>query len=181
MTEAPLGLQAVVDRETIRDLIYRMSRGQDRADAELRRSVLSPDAVFHYGMFDGPASEYLTWLSEQSQSGTYNFEATHHLLGQSLIDVAGGHADSETWFQASHALRDSAGREYVIVHGGRYFDRFARANDGWLMCERTMILDWELSMRSDETCPAFPNAGRHIRGKRGPEDPTGAAGFLSTG
>jgi SnoaL-like domain len=181
MTAALRELQVVVDRQVIRDLIYRMSRGQDRADAELRRSVLTPDALFHYGMFDGPAAEYLTWLSEQSRSGTYDFEATHHLLGQTLIDVAGDHAASETWFQASHALRDPDGREYVIFHGGRYFDRFVRADNGWLMSERTMILDWELSQRSDQTCPVFPNAGRHIRGKRGPDDPTGAAGFLSTG
>jgi hypothetical protein len=57
-------LQALLDKEAIRDLVHNYSRGVDRQDFLLLRSLYAPDAMEddHGGGFSGTAEHYVDWL-----------------------------------------------------------------------------------------------------------------------
>ena len=46
MTSRDPAVQALIDKEEIRDLLRRYSRSLDRCDAELMKSLFHPDAKF---------------------------------------------------------------------------------------------------------------------------------------
>lgn len=158
-------LAEVVDREEIRTLIYRFARGADRNDAELRDAVIWDDAVFNYGIFDGPAKEYVEWVRQQSGAdGAVPFVNAQHLNGQSLILLDGDRATAETSMLTHMELVDDRQETYFQVIGGRYFDRFERRSGIWKMSERNTIIDWKVALRSDPSCPEFQNFEKFRRG-----------------
>ena len=57
-------MQALIDKDAIRDLVLAYSRGVDRQDFALLRSLYTPDGVEdnHAGLFTGSASDYVDWL-----------------------------------------------------------------------------------------------------------------------
>src|SRR5271165_4754143 len=59
-------LQALLDKEAIRDLVLDYSRGVDRQDFALLRTLYTADAMEpdHGGNFSGTAEAYVDWLEE---------------------------------------------------------------------------------------------------------------------
>jgi hypothetical protein len=51
-------LRALVDKDEIRDVLYRYSRAVDRCDRELLASSYWPDAGDNHGFFVGNAHEF---------------------------------------------------------------------------------------------------------------------------
>lgn len=85
MSVNPTDLKYLIDRERIRDCIARVSRGEDRRDADLISSSYWPDAAVDHGVFLGTFKEYLAWVVPGSPA----IPVTLHTLGQSLSDVKG--------------------------------------------------------------------------------------------
>lgn len=81
MNEA--ALQAMLDREAIRDCCARLARGEDRRDANLIRTAYWPDSRSDYGVFEGSFDEYLAWVVPGADAITN----TQHVLGQSHIEL----------------------------------------------------------------------------------------------
>lgn len=130
-------LDYLIDRERIRDCLARLSRGEDRRDAQLISGSYWPDATDDHGIFVGTFAEYLAWVVP----GAPSIPVTLHTLGQSLIELHGDTAAVETHVTAYHRV-DVGGQERDIVIGGRYLDRMARRNREWRIAHRTMIYDW---------------------------------------
>lgn len=130
-------LTSVIDRETIRDCLARVARGEDRRDAELLRSAYWPDATDDHGIFLGTFKEYLDWVVP----GAPAVLVTLHTLGQSLIALRGNSAMVETHVTAYHRI-DMGSEERDIVIGGRYLDRMEKRNREWRIAKRTMLYDW---------------------------------------
>ncbi len=55
-------LQALVDKDEIRDVMYRYSRAVDRCDLALLKSCDWPDARDHHGFFVGNAHDFADYL-----------------------------------------------------------------------------------------------------------------------
>jgi hypothetical protein len=135
-------IAALLDRERIRQCLAALARGEDRRDAEAIRRCHWPDAHSDYGVFAGSFDEYLAWVVPGAEAITN----TQHVLGQSVIDLAGDRARVETQVISYHRVDMGAGERDTCI-GGRYLDRFERrpAEGGsgeWRIAERTMLYDW---------------------------------------
>jgi hypothetical protein len=130
-------LGAFLDRETIRNCIGRVARGEDRRDAELIRGCFWPDASSDYGVFSGTFDQYLAWVVPGSSA----IPVTQHVLGQSLIELQGDLARAETHVTAYHRVKMGE-EERDIVISGRYLDRLQKRGVEWRIEQRTMLYDW---------------------------------------
>jgi hypothetical protein len=132
--------QAYLDREEIREVLARYCRGIDRLDSELVASVYHDDAYDDHGTFKGSGKDFAVSVVQ----GLSRFERTMHFLGNSLIDVDGDVAHSETYCVAYHRLRadDSPAEAQDFVAGVRYVDRFERRDGAWLIANRVVVMEW---------------------------------------
>jgi hypothetical protein len=137
MTSSPDDIAGLIDRERIRDCLARLSRGEDRRDADLIRGCYWPNAAVDHGVFAGSFEEYLAWVVP----GAPSIPVTLHTLGQSLIDLRGGTALVETHVMAYHRI-DMGEEARDIVIGGRYLDRMDQRHREWRIAHRTMLYDW---------------------------------------
>jgi hypothetical protein len=78
----------LVDREKIRDCLYRYCQGSDRCDAEMMKSAYWSDASDTHGAFDGNAMDFV----DQCIPFVRSMEQVSHLLGNILIRVEGATA-----------------------------------------------------------------------------------------
>ena len=160
-----MDVQELIDREAIRDVIYRYSRGCDRRDEALLRSVFHPDAWDNHGTFVGSADDFVTHTIQVGGAGLVSGQ--HH-IGNILIELDGDVAQVESVL-ICHMVRDAEDGRYVDVVGGRYWDRMERRAGEWRIAERTLLLDWS-EQRRDITEP--PMAKMITPGLRSTSDPT---------
>jgi ketosteroid isomerase-like protein len=132
-------LQALLDKEEIREVTYRFARGVDRRDWELIRSCYHEDAVDHHGVFDGPASEYVAWVTTNLPELA---DATTHHISNGLIELHGDVAFCESYVLAAHRYTREDGAKADFLVGARYIDRFERRRGEWRIAERQLLWDW---------------------------------------
>jgi hypothetical protein len=130
-------LDAMLDRDGIRDCLARLARGEDRRNAELITGCYWPEAKLDLGVFVGPFAEYLAWVVP----GAPSIPVTLHTLGHSLIESHGATAAVETHVTSYHRI-DMGEQHRDIVIGGRYLDRLEKRGGEWRIVQRTMLYDW---------------------------------------
>lgn len=130
-------LVALLDRESIRDCIIRVARGEDRRDAASISASFWSDAAIDFGIFAGSFSEYLEYVVPGSSA----IPVTAHTLGQTFIDLDGDVALTETHVVAYHRV-NTGEEERDTVIGARYLDRLEKRAGEWRIAERTMLYDW---------------------------------------
>ena len=127
----------MADREAIRDCLYRYSRGVDRCDAEMLRTVYWEDAVDDHVLFKGAREDLIAWVIPLLRS----MDQSMHMISNILIRVHGDTADVESYYYGYHRFRIE-GKATDGIQAGRYIDRFARRNDEWRIADRKVIVDW---------------------------------------
>ena len=130
-------LRQLLDRETIRNCVARLARGEDRRDPQLISACWWPDATFDYGVYSGDFAAYLAWVVPGAEA----IKDTQHLLGQTVIELAGDNAKAETHVFSYHRVDMGEGDRDTCI-GGRYLDTFARRDGEWRIAARTMLYDW---------------------------------------
>jgi hypothetical protein len=155
-------VQALIDKQEIREVILRYCRAVDRIDVDLMRSCFHPDAWVDFGITIGPVDKLYATLERE----TAKMLGTQHLIGQTLIDLEGAKARSETYITAHHRLSSrEEGKKIDLVVGTRYLDIFERREDGpWLIAQRNAVVDWS---RFDEVRGELPGLETYITGQRG--------------
>jgi ketosteroid isomerase-like protein len=137
MTDAKL--VELMDREGIRDCIYRYCRGIDRADEAALRSSYWPDAHDDHGAYSGSAEGFFAWVKEAWKQKPRNV----HQVSNILIEFRSPHqAIVETY---SNALQRGKGRDGVLRQfhlAGRYCDLFEKREGEWRVARRTVVYDW---------------------------------------
>ena len=142
---AALGIEDLVAREEIGDVIKRLARGTDRLDEEMMASCDHPDGVDDHNVFRGSGREFARWVVETLAW----FEATMHFVGAPLVRRDGDVAQVDTQCVAHHLSRpDEAGRRSDMVLGLRYVDRFERRDGRWRIARRVCAFDWSYSVPS---------------------------------
>lgn len=129
-------LQALLDREAIRECLYRYCRGIDRADEEALRSAYWEDATDCHGAWKGSAEGFIEQALPRLRRGGRRV----HQLGNVSIELHGDVAAVESGFLALQAPADAPGRQTFLC--GRYVDRFERRRDEWRIAARTVVYDW---------------------------------------
>lgn len=139
----PVRVQAMVDKGEIVHVLATFARGLDRADENLLRSVLHPDATLDFGpgIFQGTGNDYVNWML----GVLHGVKSSHHALAQSRVELSGDAAFSETYFNIHFRIEKPIGREDVFM-GGRYLDRLERRPAGpgglWKIMHRKQVIDW---------------------------------------
>lgn len=151
-------LQALLDREAIRDCLHRYCRGIDRADEAALRSAYWPDAEDSHGAFQGSAEGFIAQALARLRAGGRRV----HSIGNILIELHGDAAAVESYFLALQS--GAADPELETFLCGRYVDRFERRQGEWRVARRTVVYDWIEERRR----PELAHGDRELFGVRGP-------------
>lgn len=156
-------LTELLDREAIRDCLYRYCRGIDRADEAALRSSYWEDAHDCHGAYDGPAEGFIRYAIEVFKTGPRNV----HQIANILIEFVGKDAAAvESYFTALQRGPDPQGVVRQFLLAGRYCDSFEKRGGEWRVAHRTVAYDWV----EEQTPPTEDEATRF-----GARRPIGAA------
>jgi hypothetical protein len=132
----PPDLQETASRMAILDILNTHCRGLDRCEGEWIKSAYWPDAVVDYGSFKGQAHVFADIIIPALRK---QYEMTQHVLGNTLFDIQGQLAKTESYLTAHHLLL--GGRE-ELFYSGRYLD-VVECRDGiWKLSARQVVMDW---------------------------------------
>ena len=138
MSDLDSKIQEILDKESIRELVYTYCRAADRHDNELMRTLYHEDAYDDHGsFFKGKAMEFLDLLPEIQKS----MGILHHNVTTHNIKLSGTKAEGETYIIAFHQVLTEEGN-YDVLIGGRYFDEYEKRNDIWKFSSRAVDADW---------------------------------------
>jgi len=132
-------LQALLDREAIREAMYAYCRGIDRGDEAALRSAYWEDATDRHGAYSGSASGFIDKALLSRRSG---LRMIHQVSNISIV-LEAAQAAVESYFQAFQYDTDPAtGRLRETFLCGRYVDRFEQRGQEWRIAARTVVYDW---------------------------------------
>ena len=137
--DLPAGLQALLDKQEITELLTRYLRSVDRGDIGTLRACYLPGATEdHGGLFDGPASEYVDSIVAAL---THPRSRTSHNMTNLLIELDGDTATAESYCLTWARIKAS-GEYYHSFVGARMLDRLERRDGAWGIARRQLIWDW---------------------------------------
>ena len=124
------------DRQAIHDCLMTYSRGIDRHDRELLRSVYHDDAIDDHGVFVGGPDEFVDWALDMH---TRLHLSHQHCIFNYTCELDGDVAHTEAYYMFVGMNR--AGKP-LTMSGGRYLDRFEKRDGRWAIAARVCIRDW---------------------------------------
>src|SRR3954470_21034404 len=130
-------LQAIVDKDEIREVILRYCRAVDRCDRDLMKSCYWPDARDNHGFYSGNAhafADYVIPVLEQARSTT-------HSISNVLIEIDGRRACGESYVHVTHRLEKPDGTLVDNKSNCRYIDLFERRDGEWKILFRAAVVD----------------------------------------
>jgi hypothetical protein len=139
-------LREMLDHFRIRRLLAEYSRGCDRADLPLMAGIYASDSWDDHGSVQAPGAEYSRIMCGKVQAET---ESLSHVLGQSLITIAGDEAGAETYFIAIALETAADGTPMCNQLGGRFVDRLVREDGAWKVSHRKVLRDWSVAIPRD--------------------------------
>ena len=159
----------LIDREAIRDCLYRYCRGVDRSDGASLRSAYWPDATDSHGIYNGSAQGFIEWAVNYFPY----LERSIHQLGNILIEFRAGGAAVETYwsaYQRGPRFKPDGTMTEVqsVLLAGRYVDWFEQRAREWRIARRVVVFD-----RSEVLPPQTPPAssgGQLTLGQPWPDD-----------
>lgn len=128
-------LQRLIDKDAIRDVTMRYSRGIDRHDDALFASAYHPDGRDDHGTYIGGIEGLIEHCNVGHEKNWTIHQ--HYALNQS-IDLDGDAAHVETYFIVALRRKDGA----IDLFGGRWVDRMERRDGRWAIAERIVVTDW---------------------------------------
>lgn len=132
-------LVELMDREAIRDCLYRYCRGIDRSDEEALRSAYWPDASDRHGAYSGPVEGFIQFAVDVFKTKPRNV----HQISNILIEFRSStDARVESYFNALQRgpSKDGVVRQFLLA--GRYCDAFQKRDEVWRIVRRTVVYDW---------------------------------------
>lgn len=129
----------LLDREAIRDCLYRYCRGIDRADEAALRSAYWPDAHDNHGAYRGSAEGFIRFALGVFKTGPRNI----HQITNVLVEfIKPAQAAVESYFTALQRGPDKDGEMRQMLLSGRYCDLFQKRAGEWRIADRTVVYDW---------------------------------------
>jgi hypothetical protein len=161
-------VQELMDREAIRDCMYRYCRGIDRADEKALRQSYWPEARELHGIYNGSSEGFINFALEVFKTKPRNIHLVSNILIEFFSQTV---AAVESYFTALQRGPDRQGtiRQYLIV--GRYCDRFEKRSDEWRVIERVVAYDWLEEQQPSTETEEMRFGPRLPVGKAYPDDP----------
>jgi SnoaL-like domain len=143
----------------IQDALMLYARGLDRLDAETAASAYHEDGMDHNGGSPITGRQFVTETVIMLRE---TYRATRHLLTNTLTEVHGDEARSETYYSAWHRF-ERDGRLLDLLIAGRYLDRMTHRDNVWRIQWRWRVRDWsriDSVLETWEPAPGWPLAER---------------------
>jgi ketosteroid isomerase-like protein len=138
-------LAILVAKDEIHELALLYSRGVDRKDIGLLRSLYAKDAVdLHGRFFSGNADEYLAFLERSFP----HMRMSGHFICNHLVSVDGDTGEGEVYALAYHVIPDRNGGYVEDLKMCRYVDRYRKEAGRWLFAKRVVEFDHESPPRA---------------------------------
>src|ERR1700761_6467246 len=119
MSNDSQALATLLAKDEIRELAMLYSRGVDRKDIELLRTLYAEDATDNHGKhFNGNAADYLQFLDK---SFPY-MPMSGHFICNHLVSVDGDRGEGEVYALAYHVIPDGKGGYVEDFKAVRYID-----------------------------------------------------------
>jgi hypothetical protein len=145
-------LAVLIAKDEIRELAMLYSRGVDRKDAELLKTLYTRDGMDNHGKhFNGNAHDYIQFLEK---SFPY-MPMSGHFICNHLISVNGDEGDGEVYALAYHVIPDGKGGVTKDFMGVRYIDRYRKEDGRWLFANR--VVSFDIHTREPMPTPAEPS------------------------
>ncbi len=140
-------LQTLIAKDEIRELAMLYSRGVDRKDIALLKTLYTADGWDSHGAyFDGPADQYIAFLES---SVPHMHMGGHHVCNH-LISVDGDRGEGEVYAIAWHLIPDGAGGLKHDIQAVRYIDKYRREDGRWMFAKRTVSFDIKMVLPADD-------------------------------
>lgn len=133
----PKALQTLLDKEAVREVALRYTRGIDRHDDALLLSAYHPDASDDHGSFIGSGAAFVEYANRVHAQ---NWVCHQHYVTNQVIDLDGDTAHCESYFLAVLKRPDGV----CDMVGGRYVDRIDRRDGHWAVAERICMVEWNV-------------------------------------
>ena len=131
-------LAKLIAKDEIRELALLYSRGVDRKDPALLRTLYTKDGMdFHGDKFRGTAEDYVQFLEASMPHLHYS---GHHICNH-LISVDGDKGHGEVYALAYHVYRDRTGGWVEDLQTCRYLDQYRKEDGRWRFAQRDVIFD----------------------------------------
>jgi 3-phenylpropionate/cinnamic acid dioxygenase small subunit len=121
----------IADERAIERALIEFARAMDEGDWDKMAAILDEEATGEFGT--GPLSGSAA-IIELIRRFLDNCGATHHLLGNILVDVDGDRAISRAYVRDLHLSRSDPSLTFHTL--GDYHDRWERRNGHWRLVER---------------------------------------------
>jgi ketosteroid isomerase-like protein len=166
-------VQALIDKEDIRELVQRYARALDRCDLALMKSVYWEDGIFeHADHYNGPAHGFC----EHAVAFLTTLGPLQHFICQQLIELKGDKAIGESYGLAFHRAAEASGKPFDSWVGARLLDRYERRGGVWKIAHRKTVVEWGADLDTQETWGrgAFDHTHMEDRfkGQKGQADPS---------
>lgn len=135
-------LQALLDKEGIRETLIRYAVSIDSDNLELFDQVFLADAVVDYSAAGGVYGNYQE-LRDWLRKALSKFNSWQHLLSNIVIQLDGDTATTITGCYNPLAGVDEQGNNYVIHVGCQYNDQLKRTEQGWRIAKRDLLVVWQ--------------------------------------
>ena len=153
MPAGPTGIDRLIAKDEIKDVIFQWSRGVARKDWGLVASCYTPDGQDNHGSVNGGVDVFLGWMKEyHARIEQAIFYSTNILI--EFVDDSHAFVESHgISFQRHDAGARGArvqflGPEWadrevpiVITFAGRKLDEFVKLEDGWRIRKRQQVYE----------------------------------------
>lgn len=181
-------LLKAADRAAIEDVLGSYCRAIDRLDLDLLKSVYHADGVDDHGAMCLNAHEFADKIVVALKDVC---EYSMHTITQSVIDIRGDRAMSESYYIGYHVIsagvesvskffgptyldaQQKAGtldRGHVYMCGGRYIDVLHKRDGAWRIWRRKMTNEWGVCQPESNAKEGLP-AAFYAPGSRDRHDP----------
>ena len=131
-------LKVLIEKEEIKDQIYRYCRAVDRIDKELGYSIFAEDSVVDYGPnYKGSGHGFIDYVLDVHRP----MLSTHHMTSNTYIKVKDNNAASETYLYVSCKMKGKENKTFSIEARCRYIDNWEKRNGKWLIVKRIVAGD----------------------------------------
>lgn len=154
-------LETVADKLALTELVARLEQAVDRMDRQGILDCYSERSFDDHGRFRGSREEFAEFICN-NPGFTSASRFIYHLMGQSIFEVEGDEAYGESYFYYAMQLKPDG----LYQSLGRYLDYFQRAEDGWRITYRRVVMEWDGTLVCENAVP-----GGHFRGTRDHSDP----------
>ncbi len=129
-------LQRLIDKDEIREVALKYTRGIDRHDDDIMREAYHPDARDDHGEYIGDPDGFIHYAANVHAT---NWRWHQHYITNQFIELNGPDtAHGEIYFFAV-LVRKDGGND---ISGGRYIDRYEKRDGKWAVADRICMVEW---------------------------------------